>query len=164
MSENFQVLVSDKLSRNGLQPLLDADDITVDIQTDLSPAALKSLIPGYHALLVRSSTQVTADLIHAGGRLQAIGRAGTGVDNIDVDRGDQGWCNGSEHAHRQYRRRRRTHDCHVNGFSSKHTPSGSRCTRATVESERVCRHRSTGQSAWRRGAGSYCPRGGPIRT
>jgi len=64
---------------------LDADDIAVEMHTDLSPAELKSLIPGYHALLVRSSTQVTADLIQAGRNLQAIGRAGTGVDNIDVD-------------------------------------------------------------------------------
>ncbi len=85
MSEKFRVLVSDKLSRSGLQPLLDADDIAVEMHTDLSPAELKSLIPGYHALLVRSSTQVTADLIQAGRKLQAIGRAGTGVDNIDVD-------------------------------------------------------------------------------
>lgn len=64
---------------------MDADDIAVEMHTDLSPAELKSLIPGYHALLVRSSTQVTADLIQAGRNLQAIGRAGTGVDNIDVD-------------------------------------------------------------------------------
>ncbi len=85
MSEKFRVLVSDKLSRSGLQPLLDADDIAVEMHTDLSPAELKSLIPGFHALLVRSSTQVTADLIQAGRSLQAIGRAGTGVDNIDVD-------------------------------------------------------------------------------
>ena len=85
MAENFHVLVSDKLSRSGLQPLLDEDCIAVDIRTDLSPAELKSLIPDYHALLVRSGTQVTADLIRAGRRLQAIGRAGTGVDNIDVE-------------------------------------------------------------------------------
>ena len=85
MAEKFHVLVSDKLSRSGLQPLLDEDCIAVDIRTDLSPAELKSLIPDYHALLVRSGTQVTADLIRAGKRLQAIGRAGTGVDNIDVE-------------------------------------------------------------------------------
>ena len=85
MSDSFQVLVSDKLSQKGLQPLLDAERVTVDIRTDLSPAALEDIIPNYDALLVRSSTQVTADVIHAGKRLQAIGRAGTGVDNIDVE-------------------------------------------------------------------------------
>ena len=84
MSDNFHVLVSDKLSQKGLQPLLDAERVSVEIRTDLSPAALKAIIPNYHALLVRSATQVTADLIRAGRRLQAIGRAGTGVDNIDM--------------------------------------------------------------------------------
>ena len=85
MSDTFHVLVSDKLSQRGLQPLLDAEGICVDILTDLAPAELHGIIPKYHALLVRSSTQVSADLIRAGKRLQAVGRAGTGVDNIDVE-------------------------------------------------------------------------------
>ena len=85
MSESLRVLVSDKLSERGLQPLFDADGISVEICTDLSPEELVSRIPEYHALLVRSSTQVTPDLIGAAKRLQAIGRAGTGVDNIDVE-------------------------------------------------------------------------------
>ena len=85
MPESFKVLVSDKLSENGLQPLLDTEGIEVDIRTDLTHEELKTLIPDYHALLVRSSTQVTADLICSGKRLQAVGRAGTGVDNIDVE-------------------------------------------------------------------------------
>lgn len=85
MSESLKVLVSDKLSERGLQPLFDADGISVEICTDLSPEELVSRIPEYHALLIRSRTQVTPDLIGAGKRLQAIGRAGTGVDNIDVE-------------------------------------------------------------------------------
>ncbi len=85
MSKSLKVLVSDKLSNRGLQPLLDADNVLVDICTDLSPQELACRIPEYHALLVRSSTQVTAELIGAGKQLQAIGRAGTGVDNIDVE-------------------------------------------------------------------------------
>lgn len=85
MSEKFHVLVSDRLSQKGLQPLLQDGRVCVDVRTDLSPAALEDLIPDYDALLVRSSTLVTAELIQAGKRLQAIGRAGTGVDNIDVD-------------------------------------------------------------------------------
>lgn len=85
MSERFKVLVSDKLSQNGLRPLVEAESIELDIRTGLSPEELTSLIPDYHALLVRSSTQVTDDLICAGKRLQAVGRAGTGVDNIDVE-------------------------------------------------------------------------------
>jgi len=85
MSKSLKVLVSDKLSNRGLRPLLDADNVSVDICTDLSPQELACRIPEYHALLVRSSTQVTAELIGAGKQLQAIGRAGTGVDNIDVE-------------------------------------------------------------------------------
>ena len=85
MSESLRVLVSDKLSQKGLRPLVDANGISVDICTGLSPEELVRRIPDYHALLVRSSTQVTADIIGAGNRLQAIGRAGTGVDNIDVE-------------------------------------------------------------------------------
>ena len=85
MSKSLKVLVSDKLSKRGLQPLFDAEGIAVDICTDLSSQELFARIPDYHALLVRSSTQVTSDLIGAGRRLQAIGRAGTGVDNIDVE-------------------------------------------------------------------------------
>lgn len=85
MPETFRVLVSDKLAEGGLQPLREAERISVDIRTDLSPAQLQEAIPEYDALLVRSSTQVTDEIIRAGKRLQVIGRAGTGVDNIDVD-------------------------------------------------------------------------------
>jgi len=85
MSDRFRVLVSDTIVESGLQPLLNDEQISVDIRTALSPTALQAIISGYDALLVRSSTQVTAALICAGKRLQAIGRAGSGVDNIDVD-------------------------------------------------------------------------------
>lgn len=85
MTESLKVLVSDKLSKRGLKPLFEAGGISVDICTELSSEELLSRIPDYHALLVRSSTQVTSDLIGAAKRLQAIGRAGTGVDNIDVE-------------------------------------------------------------------------------
>ena len=85
MPERFHVLVSDKLSHGGLKPLTADENITVDIRTNLSPSALRSIIHEYDALLVRSGTRVDAALIRAGKRLQAIGRAGTGVDNIDVE-------------------------------------------------------------------------------
>ncbi len=85
MTEKFSILVSDKLSEKGLQPLLLDENVCVEVRTDLSPMELESAIPGYDALLVRSSTVVTAAVIQAGKRLQAVGRAGTGVDNIDVE-------------------------------------------------------------------------------
>jgi D-3-phosphoglycerate dehydrogenase len=59
--------------------------IQVDVRTDLAPAALVEAIAGYDALLVRSSTQVTADVLRAGKNLRVVARAGVGVDNIDLE-------------------------------------------------------------------------------
>jgi D-3-phosphoglycerate dehydrogenase len=80
----FRVLVSDTLSESGLTPLRAAADIAVDVRTDLAPAELIDAIGEYDALLVRSSTTVSAPVIQAGKRLRVIARAGVGVDNIDV--------------------------------------------------------------------------------
>ena len=80
----YRVLVSDPVSEEGLKILREAAQ--VDVRTDLSPEELKEIIPDYDALLVRSSTQVTAELISAGKKLKVIGRAGVGVDNIDVQK------------------------------------------------------------------------------
>lgn len=77
-------MVSDPLSEAGLAPLRSAPNIDVDVRTDLTPAQLLEVIPAYDALLVRSSTTVTADVIQAGKQLRVIARAGVGVDNIDV--------------------------------------------------------------------------------
>lgn len=81
----FNVLVSDPVSEQGIQALLEAADIHVDQYTDLTADALKTAIPTYDALLVRSQTQVTAEVLQVAGRLKVIGRAGVGVDNIDLD-------------------------------------------------------------------------------
>ena len=84
MPEQPRILISDPLADVGVAPLRDAPNLHVDIRTDLTPQALLETIPDYHALLVRSGTQVTADVIQAGKRLRVIARAGVGVDNIDV--------------------------------------------------------------------------------
>lgn len=84
-----KVLVSDSLSESGLNPLRAANGIQVDVCTDLSPSQLLEKIPEYDALLVRSSTQVTAEVLQAGKRLRVVGRAGVGVDNIDVEAATQ---------------------------------------------------------------------------
>lgn len=80
----FNILVSDPLSQHGIQALLDAEDVHVDEETDLSHDELLAVIPGYDALLVRSQTKVTADVLEAAQRLKVVGRAGVGVDNIDL--------------------------------------------------------------------------------
>ncbi|HHT51495.1 MAG TPA: phosphoglycerate dehydrogenase [Eubacteriaceae bacterium] len=79
-----RVLVSDNISKTGLKCLLDAEDVEVDIKTDLSPDELKSIIGNYHGLLVRSQTKVTKEIITAAKNLLVIGRAGVGIDNIDL--------------------------------------------------------------------------------
>jgi D-3-phosphoglycerate dehydrogenase len=85
----FKVLISDPLSEYGIQKLLDAPDVEVTQRTNLSPSDLLEVIGEYDALLVRSQTQVTAEVIAAGKRLKAIGRAGVGVDNIDLNAATQ---------------------------------------------------------------------------
>ena len=86
---SYRVLVSDSLSEAGLRPLREASGIEVDQRTDLSHAQLLDVIGEYDALLVRSSTTVSADVLQAGKRLRVVGRAGVGVDNIDVDAATQ---------------------------------------------------------------------------
>lgn len=83
-----RILVTEKISPEGLQAL-EAGGGTVDVRLDLDKAALLEVLPGYDALVVRSATKVTAEVIGAGERLQVIGRAGSGVDNIDVDAATQ---------------------------------------------------------------------------
>ena len=84
MQTRFRVLVSDQLSESGLAPLYESGSIDLDVKTDLTPAQLVMEIPKYHALLVRSSTQVTEEVLQAGRNLQVVARAGVGVDNIDL--------------------------------------------------------------------------------
>lgn len=86
---NFKVLVSDPLSDSGLVPLRAQGNIEIDIQTGLSAEELIAIIGNYDALMVRSGTQVTADIIDAGSKLRVIARAGVGVDNIDVEAATQ---------------------------------------------------------------------------
>ncbi|MEI8330744.1 MAG: phosphoglycerate dehydrogenase [Methanomicrobiales archaeon] len=80
---NAKVLVSDPLAEEGLVILRAAAD--VDVKTDLKEEELLKIIGDYDALLVRSSTDVNAKVIEAGKNLKFIGRAGVGVDNIDMD-------------------------------------------------------------------------------
>jgi len=81
----MKILVSDKLSDQGIELLQQESSWSTEVKTGLTPAELLQEIGQYDALLVRSNTKVTTDVIEAGTRLKVIGRAGTGVDNIDLD-------------------------------------------------------------------------------
>jgi len=78
-----RILVSDSLAEEGVRRLEAAGE--VDVITNLSPEELKEKIKDYDALVIRSGTKVTAEIINAADRLKVIGRAGVGVDNVDVD-------------------------------------------------------------------------------
>jgi len=78
------VLISDPLDKSAVE-ILNKANINVKIQTGLSPQQLIEEIKNHDALFVRSGTQVTADVLKAAKNLKFIGRAGVGVDNIDVN-------------------------------------------------------------------------------
>lgn len=80
-----KILISDNLSDEGLEILRGAGDLEVDLRKKVEPEELLRIIGDYQALIVRSATKVTEQVIEAGHNLQVIGRAGVGVDNIDVD-------------------------------------------------------------------------------
>lgn len=81
----YRVLVSDPLAEEGVEVFRRAQGIEVDIETNLSPEELKAVIRDYDAIAIRSSTKLTADIIEAAERLKVIGRAGIGVDNVDLE-------------------------------------------------------------------------------
>ena len=78
-----RILVADPIAQDGIDKLRAGGD--VDVQIGMSPADLIARIGDYDALVVRSETQVTAEVLRAAHRLRVVGRAGVGVDNIDLD-------------------------------------------------------------------------------
>ncbi|MCU0666594.1 MAG: phosphoglycerate dehydrogenase [Candidatus Omnitrophica bacterium] len=81
----FKILVSDALSEEGLKILKEVKDFTVDVNTQLKPEELKEAIKDYDALIVRSATKVTKDVLSNAGKLKVVGRAGVGLDNVDLE-------------------------------------------------------------------------------
>ncbi len=78
-----RILIADPIAQDGIDILKQEAD--VDVKTGMAPDELISVIPDYDALVVRSETRVTADVFAAGKALRAVGRAGVGVDNIDLN-------------------------------------------------------------------------------
>lgn len=85
----IRILVSDPLSEEGVRILREVKEFQVDIKTDLKPDALKEIIKDYDALIVRSATKVTKDIINAAAKLKVVGRAGVGLDNVDLEAATQ---------------------------------------------------------------------------
>ncbi len=79
-----RVLITEKLAERGLDLLRDAGH-DVDVKLGLTPSEIETAIADAHALIIRSATQVTADILAAAPQLQVVGRAGVGLDNVDTD-------------------------------------------------------------------------------
>jgi D-3-phosphoglycerate dehydrogenase / 2-oxoglutarate reductase len=80
-----KVLIADSISPRGIDDLSRDNALEVSVQTNLSVAQLLEIIPEFSAIVVRSQTKVTADILKAGTSLRVVGRAGVGVDNVDVE-------------------------------------------------------------------------------
>lgn len=83
----MKVIITDPIAKAGVKMLVDAG-IEVDERPGLPPADLIQAIPAYDAIIVRSATKVTADVINAGTNLKVVGRAGVGLDNVDKKAAD----------------------------------------------------------------------------
>ncbi|MBU2590952.1 MAG: phosphoglycerate dehydrogenase [Nitrospinota bacterium] len=81
----MKVLVSDKLAPEGVKLFEEAEGIEVVVKTGMTKEELIAEIPSYDGLVIRSATKVTADVLDAAKNLKVIGRAGIGVDNVDLE-------------------------------------------------------------------------------
>ena len=81
----MKILVADSLSEAGVEILRKESGIDVDVKTKLAPEELAKIISQYSGLVVRSGTKVTKDIIEVADNLKVIGRAGVGLDNVDIE-------------------------------------------------------------------------------
>ena len=80
----MKILISDKMS-NKVEEVLNSKSIDFDVKTSMEPSELKSIIDDYDGILIRSATKLTSDILENCKNLKVIGRAGVGVDNVDLD-------------------------------------------------------------------------------
>src|SRR2546421_11574449 len=84
--ETIKILITDRIAKEGVALLrTERPQAQIDERPGMKPDQLKAIIGEYHALIVRSETQITEDIIQAAARLKIVGRAGVGVDNIDTE-------------------------------------------------------------------------------
>ncbi len=81
----MKILVSDNLSESGLEKLTKIPGFQVEVNTTLTPEEFRQVIREFDALVIRSGTKVTADVLENADNLKVIGRAGIGLDNVDVE-------------------------------------------------------------------------------
>ena len=87
---NIKILITDRVAQEGVDLLrAQLPEAQIDERPGLKPEQLKAIIGEYSALIVRSETQVTSDVLAAASRMKIVGRAGVGVDNIDTEAATQ---------------------------------------------------------------------------
>ncbi len=85
-TQPIKILIADRIAREGIQLLASQlPEAQIEERLGLKPDELKAIIGSYHALIVRSETQVTSEVLAAATNLKIVGRAGVGVDNIDTE-------------------------------------------------------------------------------
>src|SRR5205823_13982282 len=82
---SLKVFIADSISQRGIDELTRDSALEANVQTGLSETQLAEAIPDFAALIIRSQTKVTAKILNAGKKLRVVGRAGVGVDNVDVE-------------------------------------------------------------------------------
>ncbi len=85
MSDKFKILISEPLGEGGLDVFKNEPRLKVDVRIGLKADELKKIVADYDAIIVRSGTHLTKDIIQEAKRLKVIGRAGVGVDNVDLE-------------------------------------------------------------------------------
>src|SRR5215831_2270853 len=83
--DKLKILVADSISPKGVELLRSGGELVVDVKTGLAEKDLLGIVGEYSAILVRSQTKITASVIESASKLKVVGRAGVGVDNVDVD-------------------------------------------------------------------------------
>jgi D-3-phosphoglycerate dehydrogenase / 2-oxoglutarate reductase len=81
---SYRILVLDGITERGMQ-VLKAEGWTIDSRKSMPPSELAAMVGPYHAMMIRSGSQITAEVLDAAGSLRIIGRPGVGVDNVDLD-------------------------------------------------------------------------------
>ncbi len=80
---SYKILVLEGITERGME-ILRAEGWTIDLKKALPPAELAKVVPPYHAMLIRSGSQITAEVLDSAVSLRVIGRPGVGVDNVDL--------------------------------------------------------------------------------
>jgi D-3-phosphoglycerate dehydrogenase / 2-oxoglutarate reductase len=83
--KEYQILVTDNIAEEGLNILLKDESVEVDVRAGIKNEELKEIIGRYDAIITRSGTSITGNLVKSPGKLKIIGRAGVGVDNINIE-------------------------------------------------------------------------------